>query len=133
MLQAENVRGALRNGGVPPLTLQTSERGLLELLVAQLGCLDPDFIVGHNIGNWDLAILLQRMQHHKVLNWSRIGRFRRGRMPSLGGGGTMYGGGASQVCGGGALHHVHLPRRRRRFVHACRRACPVVSSEKKVA
>jgi DNA polymerase family B, exonuclease domain len=95
--QAQNERCRVRNGGVDPLALQTSERGLLELLVAQLGQLDPDLIVGHNIGSWDISILLQRMQHHKVLNWSRMGRFRRSRMPNLTGGGHMYGGGASQV------------------------------------
>jgi hypothetical protein len=28
--------------------------------------LDPDVLVGHNIGAFDLTVLLTRMQHHKV-------------------------------------------------------------------
>ena len=39
-----------------------------------------------NIGNWDLNVLLQRMQQHKVLLWSRLGRFKRTRMPNISGG-----------------------------------------------
>ena len=95
-MQAENDRTKAGNGG-EPISVQTSERALLSFLLAKLHQLDPDLIVGHNIGHWDLAILLQRVQLHKVLHWSRIGRMRRNRMPNLTGGGGAYGGGASQV------------------------------------
>ena len=95
-MQKENDRARARNGSDPIATLPT-ERALLSYLLARLHALDADIIVGHNIGNWDLAILLQRMQLHKVLEWSRVGRFKRTRVPNLTGGGNMYGGGASQV------------------------------------
>lgn len=77
--------------------MQTSERGVLAYTLARLHLLDPDLVVGHNISNWDLNIVLQRMQQHKVPHWSRIGRLKRARMPNLTGGGNMFGGGASQV------------------------------------
>lgn len=79
------------------MSAQASERALLAYLLARLHRLDADVIVGHNVGNWDLPILLQRLQHHKVPHWSRVGRIKRNKMPNLGGGGNMYGGGASQV------------------------------------
>jgi hypothetical protein len=95
-MQAENEKAKAANGGDPIVT-QTSERALLSYLLTRLHLLDPDIIVGHNIGNWDLNILLVRMQLYKVLHWSRVGRIKRQRMPNLTGGGNMYGGGASQV------------------------------------
>jgi hypothetical protein len=95
-VQAENDKAKRANGGDPIVT-QTSERALLSYLLTRLHLLDPDVIVGHNIGNWDLNILLVRMQLFKVVHWSRVGRIKRQRMPNLTGGGNMYGGGASQV------------------------------------
>ena len=68
---AEAVRGAnaspagKRNGGAV-LSMQGSERALLQHLVARLHALGPDVLVGHNIAAADLSLLLQRMQHHKV-------------------------------------------------------------------
>lgn len=85
------------NGG-DAVSIQASERALLAYLLARWQTLDADFIIGHNIGPWDLTILLQRLQHHKVPHFSRVGRLKRQRVPNLSGGGGMYGGGASHVC-----------------------------------
>lgn len=39
--------------------------------------------MGHNFIGFDLDVLLHRMKHHKVENWSRIGRLRRSVWPKL--------------------------------------------------
>jgi hypothetical protein len=48
------------------LSAQGSERALLMNLLARLRALDADVYVGHNIGAFDLDVLLHRLQHHKV-------------------------------------------------------------------
>eukprot|EP00959_Pyramimonas_sp_CCMP1952_P345465 7234501-Pyramimonas_sp.AAC.1 len=58
--------------------------------------------VGHNIGGFDLDVLLHRLKECKVPHWSRVGRLRRNKMPNLGGGGNTFGGGA----GNGALSAI---------------------------
>ncbi|KAI3432425.1 hypothetical protein D9Q98_003979 [Chlorella vulgaris] len=90
-----------RNGGAM-LSMQANERALLMMLVARLRQLDADVFVGHNFAAFHLDVLLHRLQHHKVPNWSSLGRFKRSRFPSLGGGGQQFGGGA----GAGALSVV---------------------------
>eukprot|EP00892_Ulva_mutabilis_P006845 jgi/Ulvmu1/4532/UM002_0258.1 len=104
-VQAENGRCSRQNGG-DAVFAQMTERALLAFLLARWQALDADMVAGHNIGCWDLQILLQRLQHHKVPMWSRIGRLKRNRMPTLSGGGNMYGGGASHVRAN--FHHVCL-------------------------
>jgi DNA polymerase alpha subunit A len=66
------------------------EKALLNCLVANLQKFDPDVIVGHNVIDFDLDVLLQRMKSNKVDFWSRIGRLRRTVWPKLqsGAGGT---------------------------------------------
>ena len=95
-VQSENAQMSRSNGG-DTVSVQASERALLAYLLARWHAVDADFIIGHNIGPWDLTILLQRLQHHKVPHFSRIGRLKRQRVPNLSGGGGMYGGGASHV------------------------------------
>ncbi|PRW60975.1 DNA polymerase alpha catalytic subunit [Chlorella sorokiniana] len=90
-----------RNGGAM-LSMQPNERALLTMLVARLRQIDADVFVGHNFAAFDLDVLLHRLQHHKVPNWSSLGRLKRSRFPNLGGGGHQFGGGA----GAGALSVV---------------------------
>lgn len=90
-----------RNGGAM-LSMQPNERALLTMLVARLRQIDADVFVGHNFAAFDLDVLLHRLQHHKVPNWSSLGRLKRSRFPNLGGGGNQFGGGA----GPGALSVV---------------------------
>jgi DNA polymerase alpha subunit A len=73
---------AKRNGGLV-LSAQSSERGLLGFLLARLHQIDADVLVGHNIGGFDLDVLLHRLKECKVTHWSRIGRLRRSKMPFL--------------------------------------------------
>ena len=62
---ANNSEIGRRNGGAM-LSAQGTERGLLQHLLARLRALDPDVLVGHNVGAFDLDVLLHRLQHHKV-------------------------------------------------------------------
>ncbi|KAI5077505.1 hypothetical protein GOP47_0007329 [Adiantum capillus-veneris] len=80
------------------LSLESSERALLNHLLIKLHQLDPDVLVGHNISGFDLDVLLHRLQASKVQSniWSKIGRLKRSSMPKLTGGGTAFGAGASQ-------------------------------------
>ncbi|KAF9187397.1 DNA-directed DNA polymerase alpha catalytic subunit pol1 [Haplosporangium sp. Z 767] len=62
---------------------QTSERTLLNFLLASIFNTDPDVIVGHNFVGFDLDVLLHRMKHTKADHWSRVGRLRRTIWPKL--------------------------------------------------
>ncbi|KAK3162584.1 hypothetical protein QOZ80_1BG0091200 [Eleusine coracana subsp. coracana] len=79
------------------LTLESSERALLNRLMIELHKLDCDVLVGHNISGFDLDVLLHRAQACKVPSnmWSKIGRLRRSMMPRLTKGNSLYGSGAS--------------------------------------
>lgn len=46
-----------------------SERALLGYLLAKIGKLDPDVIIGHDITVFDLDVLLHRMVQNKIPNW----------------------------------------------------------------
>ncbi|KAF8337259.1 ribonuclease H-like domain-containing protein [Amanita rubescens] len=45
---------------------------------------DPDVIIGHEFLNLSLDVLLHRMRELKTDHWSRLGRFRRSKWPSIG-------------------------------------------------
>jgi DNA polymerase alpha subunit A len=47
-----------------------SERALLGFLLAKIGKIDPDIIIGHDITGFDLDVLLHRMVQNKIPNWS---------------------------------------------------------------
>lgn len=64
--------------------LSGSERSLLAFFLAKVSVIDPDVIVGHNLFGFDLDVLLHRIRQHKITQWSRLGRLRRGaQMPPL--------------------------------------------------
>lgn len=57
-------RGRLNGGAM--LQTAPNERALLGCLLAKLAALDADVLVGHNIGAYELVVLLGRLQTHKV-------------------------------------------------------------------
>lgn len=57
-------RGRLNGGAM--LTTCPNERALLGCLLTKLAAVDADVIVGHNIGAYELAVLMGRLQTHKV-------------------------------------------------------------------
>ncbi|KAE7999625.1 hypothetical protein FH972_004033 [Carpinus fangiana] len=79
------------------LSIESSERALLNRLMIELYKLDSDVLVGHNISGFDLDVLLHRAQACKVPSsmWSKIGRLKRSVMPKLAKGSTIFGSGAS--------------------------------------
>jgi DNA polymerase alpha subunit A len=91
---AENASPRGRLNGGQMVATAPNERALLSLLLARLASVDADVLVGHNIGAFELPLLLQRMATLKVPLWSRVGRLKRNTMPRLTGGGHAFGGGA---------------------------------------
>ncbi|KAM5577509.1 DNA polymerase alpha catalytic subunit [Rosa sericea] len=79
------------------LSIEGSERALLNRLFIELYKLDSDVLVGHNISGFDLDVLLHRAQVCRVPSsmWSKIGRLKRSVMPKLAKGSTIFGSGAS--------------------------------------
>ncbi|KAI3799023.1 hypothetical protein L1987_34311 [Smallanthus sonchifolius] len=79
------------------ISMESSERALLNRLMIELHKLDSDILVGHNISGFDLDVLLNRVKVCKVPNsmWSKIGRLKRSEMPRLSKGSTVFGSGAS--------------------------------------
>ncbi|KAI3521012.1 hypothetical protein L1887_10469 [Cichorium endivia] len=79
------------------ISMESSERALLNRLMIELHKLDSDILVGHNISGFDLDVLLNRVKACKVPNsmWSKIGRLKRSEMPRLNKGSTVFGSGAS--------------------------------------
>ncbi|RXH75354.1 hypothetical protein DVH24_030075 [Malus domestica] len=79
------------------LSIESTERALLNRLMIELHKLDSDVLVGHNISGFDLDVLLRRAKVCKVPNsmWSKIGRLKRSGMPNLAKGSSIFGSGAS--------------------------------------
>jgi DNA polymerase alpha subunit A len=69
--------------GATKVTTVKYERMLLNTLLAQIQQQDPDVIVGHDFSGVSLDILLHRMRDLRADHWSRIGRLRRQKWPTL--------------------------------------------------
>ncbi|KAJ5825060.1 hypothetical protein N7447_007400 [Penicillium robsamsonii] len=63
------------------IMLAKSEQFLLSKFLAMFEKMDPDVIMGHQLQDVDLGILLSRMREKKTPGWHRIGRLRRGDWP----------------------------------------------------
>nr|XP_006813201.1 PREDICTED: DNA polymerase alpha catalytic subunit-like [Saccoglossus kowalevskii] len=86
----------------PPLVVMTINlRTLLNPKTHQheIHKIDPDIIVGHDISNFDLDVLLHRINANKIPHWSRIGRLKRQIMPKLSSGGRVGFAEKNAVCG----------------------------------
>jgi DNA polymerase alpha subunit A len=60
-----------------------TERELLSLFLTKIQKYDPDVIIGHDILNFDIEVLVHRMSVNKIAHWSRLGRLRRANHPNL--------------------------------------------------
>ncbi|KAG0453481.1 hypothetical protein HPP92_024785 [Vanilla planifolia] len=94
---AKEVTDRNSKAGINVLSLESSERALLNRLMIELHKLDCDVLVGHNISGFDLDVLLHRAQACRVPSsmWSKIGRLKRSIMPKITKGNVLYGSGAS--------------------------------------
>ena len=54
---------------------------IVGLFLLKVQKLDPDIIIGHDITNFDLEVIVHRMVQNKIPNWSRLGRLRRSNQP----------------------------------------------------
>ncbi|KAJ7132213.1 hypothetical protein C8R44DRAFT_773372 [Mycena epipterygia] len=68
-------------GAISPVK---NERMLLSSLLNAIYRADPDIIIGHDFLGASLDVLLHRMRELKADHWSRLGRFRRSKWPSIG-------------------------------------------------
>jgi DNA polymerase alpha subunit A len=62
--------------------LVQQEQEILSFFLAQLGLVDPDVLVGHQLEGVDYSILISRLQAKKISQWHKIGRMRRNDWPS---------------------------------------------------
>ena len=61
--------------------LEKSEQFLLSKFLALFEKMDPDVLMGHQLQEVELGILLNRMREKKTPGWHRIGRLKRGEWP----------------------------------------------------
>jgi DNA polymerase alpha subunit A len=61
--------------------LERSEQFLLSKFLALFERMDPDVIMGYQLQDVDLSILLNRMKEKKTPGWHRIGRLKRSEWP----------------------------------------------------
>lgn len=68
---------------MPPIIPLKEEHMLLSVLLGTINSYDPDIIIGYDLTNVALDVILHRMRDLKTPHWSRIGRLRRDKLPSL--------------------------------------------------
>ncbi|KAG2413667.1 hypothetical protein HFD88_002856 [Aspergillus terreus] len=61
--------------------LEKSEQFLLSKFLALFEKMDPDVLMGHQLQEVDLSILLNRLKEKKTPGWHRLGRLKRGEWP----------------------------------------------------
>jgi DNA polymerase alpha subunit A len=61
--------------------LEKSEQFLLSKFLALFDKMDPDVLMGHQLQEVDLSILLSRLKEKKTPGWHRLGRLKRGEWP----------------------------------------------------
>ncbi|KAK7031479.1 DNA polymerase [Favolaschia claudopus] len=83
-----NFETQARANGKSAISPVKNERMLLSSLLNAMHKADPDVIVGHDFLGVSLDVLLHRMKELKADHWSRLGRFRRSKWPSIGKQGT---------------------------------------------
>lgn len=63
------------------IMLERSEQFLLSKFLALFEKMDPDVLMGHQLQEVDLSILLSRLKEKKSPGWHRLGRLKRGDWP----------------------------------------------------
>uniref|UniRef100_H2Y7K6 DNA polymerase n=1 Tax=Ciona savignyi TaxID=51511 RepID=H2Y7K6_CIOSA len=100
-------RDAIKRRGLNVDVVGT-ERSLLSWFLAKIFKIDPDIVIGHDVVNFDLDVMLHRITTCKVAHWSRIGRLRKLNIPK-----TMSGGKFSEraIASGRILCDVKISAR----------------------
>ncbi|KAF2880378.1 hypothetical protein ILUMI_25794 [Ignelater luminosus] len=58
-----------------------SERGLLNFFIKQLARIDADLIVGHDLQDYQIGLLCDRLIQYKMTNFSQLGKLKRSDIP----------------------------------------------------
>ena len=62
--------------------LANDEKQLLITFITKISHYDPDIIVGHNLNNKHLDLILSRFSFYKTPNWTKLSRFKRSVIPN---------------------------------------------------
>ena len=62
--------------------LANDERSLLISFITKISAYDPDIIVGHNLNNKHLDLILSRISFYKTPNWTKLSHFKRSTIPN---------------------------------------------------
>lgn len=88
-----------RRAGSTTIVTQKSEQGLLNYFLTQMQKHDPDILVGHQLENVHLNILLHRLHDKNINLWHKIGRLKRPRWPTSFGKSTSLSGSRQIMAG----------------------------------
>ena len=62
--------------------LANDEKNLLITFITKISSYDPDIIVGHNLNNKHLDLILSRISYYKSPNWTKLSHFKRSTIPN---------------------------------------------------
>jgi len=62
--------------------LANDEKSLLITFITKISAYDPDIIVGHNLNNKHLDLILSRISFYKTPNWTKLSHFKRSTVPN---------------------------------------------------
>ena len=64
------------------LYLANDEKSLLITFITKISAYDPDIIIGHNLNNKHLDLILSRISFYKSPNWTKLSHFKRSTIPN---------------------------------------------------
>ena len=64
------------------LYIANDEKSLLITFITKISAYDPDIIVGHNLNNKHLDLILSRISFYKTPNWTKLSHFKRSTVPN---------------------------------------------------
>ena len=73
------MRNLLKIGDV---YIANDEKSLLITFITKISSYDPDIIVGHNLNNKHLDLILSRISFYKSPNWTKLSHFKRSTIPN---------------------------------------------------
>ena len=62
--------------------LAKDEKNLLITFITKISAYDPDIIVGHNLNNKHLDLILSRISFYKTPNWTKLSHVQRSTIPN---------------------------------------------------
>jgi DNA polymerase alpha subunit A len=72
-----DLHAAMKNYQATTLQKMHSEKALLNYFINQFSKLDSDLIVGHDLQGYQINVLAEKLVHHQITNFSKLGRVKR--------------------------------------------------------